>query len=161
MFGWLEVPTNQANGMLSCVPIGCQLRGRIATVERKQQHTELSKIRGRITQRVLQSLNIRQACAGAASINRQKDNGETGEFRQLTDPAGLIGPRDACNGFSMLRRNLFDSCPKGRRIDKGDENDRQEEFHSNDVTDFVRWRSAGDYPGSSQARRGNCFESFA
>src|SRR4029453_13238101 len=49
-----------------------QLRWRVGCIKRKQQASKLSRVRRRASQRCLQLINVRDACAWAASIDRKK-----------------------------------------------------------------------------------------
>ena len=74
--------------------ISGQLLRRVGGIEREQQHSKLSRIRRRASERGLELINIRDARAWAASIDRQEDNRKTAEFRQASDSAAVVNPID-------------------------------------------------------------------
>ena len=90
MFCRLAVPTNAAERYLFARAISGQLLRRVGGIEREQQHSKLSWIHRRASERGLELINIRDARAWTASIDRQEDNRKTAEFRQASDLASVV-----------------------------------------------------------------------
>src|SRR5476651_575754 len=84
---------------------GWMIRG----VEREKEDTKLPRIGGRIGERFLELSDILDARAATTRVDRQQNDGITGELRQFARAPVLIDPVDRSNAASALRRQI-DHC---------------------------------------------------
>ena len=105
---------DQPSGMFSRSRYLAKRRGSIGGVEGKEQDAKLARIGCRIGQHFLELIDILHARSATASVDRQQDERETGEFRQLSRAAGLIRPMDRSNGASALRCDVDNAAVPAR-----------------------------------------------
>jgi hypothetical protein len=108
--------------------------GMIGGVEGEEEDAELARIGGRSGESVLESIDVLDAGAATAGVDRKEDHWVTGELGEIAGRAGLIDPIDRGDGAAALWFDLNDGAVRFEHEQEHEhEHERGGSFHGLDV----------------------------